>query len=63
MTTLPPSDETRPVAATELFMPHFADSGGYTTQFILVNGSSNPSSNGTLQFYSQSGQPLGLNLR
>jgi hypothetical protein len=48
---------------TTLYMPHFVAGGGYTTQFILFSGSANQSSNGTLQFFSQTGQLLGLSLR
>ena len=46
----------------ELFFPHFADSGGYTTQFILI-GNSAGSTFGTLRLVSQLGQTLGLTLR
>lgn len=63
MTTVQPSDETSPAATTNLYMPHFVDAGGYTTQFILFSGSSNQSSSGTLRFFSQTGQPLGISLR
>jgi len=63
MSTIPPSNEAEPAATTPLYMPHFVDGGGYTTQFILFSGSSNQSSNGTLRFFSQTGQPLELNLR
>ncbi|HYR90283.1 MAG TPA: Ig-like domain-containing protein [Terriglobia bacterium] len=63
ITTVQPSDETSPPATNPLYMPHFADGGGYTTQFILFSGSSNQSSSGTLRFFSQTGQPLGLGLR
>ena len=63
ITTVQPSDETSPPAANALYMPHFADGGGYTTQFILFSGSANQSSSGTLRFFSQTGQPLGLGLR
>jgi hypothetical protein len=41
---------------SELFFPHFADSGGYTTQFILFNGITGRSLNGTIRFFSQSGE-------
>jgi hypothetical protein len=45
------------------YMPHFADSGGYTTQFILYSGTADRSSSGVIRFFSQSGQALGLTLR
>jgi hypothetical protein len=62
VTTTPPVNEADP-PSQELFFPHFADSGGYTTQFILFNGVVGRSVNGTLRFFSQSGQPLGMQLR
>ena len=62
LATTPPVAEGNP-PSQELFFPHFADSGGYTTQFILFNGIVGRSVNGTLRFFSQSGQPLGLQLR
>src|SRR5439155_9805501 len=62
VTTTPPVAEGTP-PSQELFFPHFADSGGYTTQFILFNGVVGQSANGTIRFFSQSGQPLGLQLR
>ena len=62
MSTVPPSNETSPAATTNLYMPHFVDGGGYSTQFILFSGSANQSSSGTLRFFSQSGQPLSLSL-
>jgi hypothetical protein len=62
VTTTPPVAEgTAP--SQELFFPHFADSGGYTTQFILFNGVVGQSANGTIRFFSQSGESLGLQLR
>src|SRR6185436_16829134 len=36
ITTTPPVSESTP-AAQELFFPHFADAGGYTTQFIMFS--------------------------
>ena len=63
MSTVPPSNEASPPATTSLYMPHFVDGGGYTTQFILFSGSANQSSSGTLRFFSQTGQPLSLTLR
>ena len=63
MSTVPPSNEASPAATTTLYIPHFVDGGGYTTEFILFSGSANQSSNGTVRFFSQTGQPLGLSLR
>jgi len=63
ITTVQPSNETSAPSTNVLYMPHFVDGGGYTTQFILFSGSANQSSNGTLRFFSQTGQALGLGLR
>jgi hypothetical protein len=63
ITTTQAVDESRPAPATELFFPHFADGGGYTTQFILFNGSADQASAGSLRFFTQSGQPLSLTVR
>jgi hypothetical protein len=41
----------------ELYVPHFADGGGYDTQFILL-GPPGQNSTDVLQFFSQSGQSL-----
>jgi hypothetical protein len=62
LTTTQPSDESRQSTA-EQFFPHFADGGGYTTQFILFNGSADQASSGSLRFFGQSGQPISLALR
>jgi hypothetical protein len=62
ITTTPPIAENDS-PAQELFFPHFVDSGGYSTQFILFNGITGRSVNGTLRFFSQSGEPLSLKLR
>lgn len=62
MTTTPPTDENRPPAGPQFF-PHFADGGGFTTQFILYNGGADQASSGSLQFFSQSGQPVSLALQ
>ncbi len=63
ITTTPPVSETAPagVAANERFFAHFVTGGGYTTQFILYSASQ--SSTGTLQFYSNTGQPISLSVR
>jgi hypothetical protein len=59
ITTTQPTDETRPSTGPQFF-PHFADGGGYTTQFILFNGGADQASSGSLQFFSQLGQPISL---
>ena len=63
ITTTQPSDESAPAPATEQFFPHFADGGGYTTQFILFNGLTDQFSSGSLRFFGQSGQSLSLSVR
>jgi hypothetical protein len=63
ITTTPPSNESIPAPTSELFFPHFADGGGYTTQFILFNGSADIASSGTIRFFTQTGQALSLPLR
>src|SRR5262249_48530568 len=63
MSTIPPSNEAEPAATTPLYMTHFGDGGGYTAHFMLFTASSKQSSNCTLCFSSQPGQPLDLNLR
>ena len=60
MTTTPPSDETGPSTTADLFFPHLADSGGWSTQFILYSGTAGQASSGTLRFIDASGQPLDL---
>jgi Beta-propeller repeat len=62
MTTTQPTDENRPPTGPQFF-PHFADGGGFTTQFILYNGGADQASSGSLQFFSQSGQPISLALQ
>jgi hypothetical protein len=61
ITTTPPVAESTS-SATELFFPHFADAGGYTTQFILFSNGATRSLKGTMRFFSQSGDPLSLKL-
>jgi hypothetical protein len=63
--TTPPTPESSSAVAQLLF-PHFADGGGYTTQFVIFSAlpsTTTSSLRGTLRFYSQSGQPLPLKLR
>jgi hypothetical protein len=63
ITTIPSVNEAAPPSTGPLIFPHFADSGGYTTQFILFSGSTGQASSGTLQIFSQSGQRLDSILR
>jgi hypothetical protein len=59
ITTTQPTDESRTPAGPQFF-PHFADGGGFTTQFILFNGGADQASSGSLKFFDQSGQPIAL---
>jgi len=63
ITTTPPSNEAVAASTTELFYPHIADGGGYTTQFVLFNGSTDQSSSGIIHFFTQSGQSFSLSIR
>ena len=60
MTTTPPSNETGPSTTADVFFPHIADSGGWSTQFILYSGTAGQTAAGTLSFIDTSGQPLDL---
>ncbi len=51
MTTMSVIDLALPAATDTIVLPHFADGGGFTTQFVLVNPRDDTLS-GTLQFYS-----------
>ena len=62
ITTTPPSNEGGVASSAEAFFTHIADSGGWTTQFILFNGTSGQGSSGTLSFVGQDGQVLELSL-
>jgi hypothetical protein len=62
ITTTQPTDESRTSVGPQFF-PHFADGGGYTTQFILFNGGADQASSGSLLFFGQSGQAISLVLQ
>ena len=62
ITTTSPVDEGDASTTLEFLFPHFADSGGYTTQFILFSGVAGQSSSGTLRFFTKEGEPLDLGL-
>jgi len=63
LTTTQPTIESAPLSSAEQYFPHFVDGGGYTTQFILYNGTTDQSSAGLIRFVGQSGQPLSLSVR
>ena len=60
MTTTSPSNEMDPSTSEDRFFAHLADSGGWSTQFILFSGTAGQASSGTLSFIDASGQPLDL---
>ncbi len=62
VTTTPPSNEDAATTASDLFFPHFVDSSGWTTQFILYSGAPGGTSSGSLRFTGQDGQPLALSV-
>ncbi len=62
ITTTPPSDESAATTSADLFFPHFVDSGGWRTQFILFSGSAGQISGGSLRFTAQDGDELLLGL-
>ena len=62
VTTTPPVDENAAHTAASLFFPHFVDSGGWTTQFILFSGSTGQTASGMIRFTGQDGQPLELSV-
>ena len=56
ITTTQPNDESRAPVGPQFF-PHFADGGGYTTQFILFNGGADQASSGSLRFFANRDNP------
>ena len=62
VTTTPPVDESAASTPSDLFFPHFVDSGGWTTQFILFSGSPGQGASGVIRFTGQDGQPLVLSV-
>ena len=62
VTTTPPVDENAAPIASDLFFPHFVDSGGWTTQFILFSNSPGQTASGVIRFTGQDGQPLELSV-
>ena len=60
LTTTPPSNEADASTSADLFFPQIADSGGWTTQFVVFSGTTGQASAGTLQFLDQNGDALDL---
>lgn len=63
VTTTPGIAETAPPSTAPVYFPQVADSGGYTSQFIIFTGATGSGSSGTLQLSSQSGASLNMPLR
>jgi mono/diheme cytochrome c family protein len=63
ITTTPPVSEQTSASSGDAYFPHFADAGGYTTQFILFSSGPGASASGSVRFMKQDGQPLDLKLR
>ncbi len=63
MTTTQPISESQAPGSSEQFFPHFADGGGFTTQFILFNGSTDQAYSGTLRFLTDAGRAASLGVR
>ena len=60
MTTTSPSNEMDPSTSQDRFFAHLADSGGWSTQFILFSGTAGQTSSGTLSFIDTAGEPWDL---
>ena len=60
VTTLAPSNEMDPPTSENRFFAHLADSGGWSTQFILFSGTAGQAASGTLSFIDTAGQPWDL---
>ena len=66
ITTTPPAIETAPSSSGELVLPHLADGGGYSTEFIFFSAAptgGGGSSSGSLLLFNGSGQSLSLTLK
>jgi hypothetical protein len=60
ITTVPISQELTQGSSAEEMFPHVVDSGGYTTQFILLDVVQGQTSTGTIRFRTIGGEPLDL---
>jgi hypothetical protein len=63
VTTMHAANETAASSNSDLFFPHLATGGGFTTQFVLFSGTANQTSAGNLLFFGQDGAPLFLTLQ
>ena len=62
ITTTPPTNEVAAPTSVDTYFPHLADSGGWSTQFVLFSGTAGQSSSGNLSFIDQEGQTLDLSV-
>jgi len=60
ITTTPAGDVGMPPPASGLYFPHFADAGGYSTQFVLFSAQPGQRPTGTLQLVPQAGGAVNL---
>ncbi len=63
ITTTPPFPETTTRSSAVSLFPQIADSGGYTTQFILFSGIVGQTSSGIVSFFRQTGTPFFLTIQ
>jgi hypothetical protein len=63
ITTVPVSPELTQGSSAEVMFPHVVDSGGYTTQIILLDVVSGQTSVGTMRFRTIGGELLDLTLQ
>lgn len=54
----PALNEASAPSIAPLYFPHIVDSGGFSTEFVLFDGSPGQSASGTLELYSGAGEPL-----
>jgi hypothetical protein len=60
ITTTPPGDEDVPPPASGPYFAHFADAGGYSTQFVLFSAQPGETPSGTLQLMTDVGVTVSL---
>ena len=63
MATTPPVDEAGAPTSAELLFPQFADSDGWTTQFVVFSGLAGQTASGALRLFDANGDALDLELQ
>jgi hypothetical protein len=63
VTTTPPVSEVNAPTDSPLFFPHFAEAGGFSTQFVLFNATPGTTPSGSLRLVSQGGLSMILPLK